>query len=112
MAGMSIQEFINAIAKDVAAQVAAAPPKIYDVTRNSPKGPVLQKTSLPQVIAELTDAMKIVAAQQIVLAQQNAEMLQVLKQHSNVATALVGELDATRKIWRRKRRRAEDDDED
>lgn len=36
-----------------------APTKLYDVLRQTPQGPAQQHVSLPQMLAELTDAMRV-----------------------------------------------------
>lgn len=124
-APFSVQDFMKALADEVALRLQRQPAKTYDVTRSAPNGTkVAQNVSLPQIIAELTDAMKIVMSQNVVLIRQQSDMIQLYKiqsdltakhnellsQHHDCTTALVGELEDTRKTWRRRQRKDEDDE--
>ena len=112
MPPMSVQEFIQHIAAEVSRSVSAAGPKMYKVVSPSPSGPVEETVSLPQCLTDLKETLKIVVAQNTAIIQQNAQLIELQKQYGHVATALVGEMEATRKVWRHKRRRAEEDEED
>ncbi len=64
---MTPEVFVQQIAEAAAASVLNGvktilndrPPQWYDVTRQTPTGTVQQKVQLPQMIAELTDVMKV-----------------------------------------------------
>lgn len=64
---MTPEAFVSQIASAAAALVTDSvktiltdrPPPWYDVTRQTAAGPVQQKVQLPQMIAELTDAVKV-----------------------------------------------------
>ncbi len=58
-----------------------APTKIYEVMRQTPTGSVQQQTSLPQMLAELTDTLKAnneLKKQELVLQQYNLQAIGAL----------------------------------
>lgn len=52
-----------------------APTKLYDVLRQTPQGPVQQQVSLPQMLAELTDAMRVQSYLSSEQLKANSELL-------------------------------------
>lgn len=117
---MTVQEFIAqlsvAVATEVLQKSASAPPKLYAVKRKDAEGRQVQvQVQLPQVIAELTDVMQIVLKQNDALIQQNVAKAKQLDMLTNVMTALIGELEAHRKVGKamlKQARKSEDDDDD
>lgn len=106
---MSPEEFIRQIAQEVSAKVSSAPPKVYEVNRSTPTGPVKQGISLPQAIVELSDNMRLAN-------ELKQRELQQREQAINVTVALIGELERNRqvgqKMLRKSRRRKDDEDDD
>lgn len=85
------------------------PVQEYTVLRQTPTGPVTQQTSLTQMIAELTDVIKIqndMVRYQMALGQQVGQEMQALRmeleEHRKMA----------QKISKKSKRKAADDDED
>ena len=112
---MNIEEFIERMAKAI---TAAQPAKLWDVNRLGKDGEVVQqKTSLAQVIAELTDILRVVATQNALilkqgehfikwheeLARQITKATEQLEQLDDTQTALLGEFQELRKALRRRK---------
>lgn len=110
---MTPEIFISQIAETVIGGVKKAlsdqPVKMYDVYRQTPTGPVTQSTSLPQILAELTDTLKI-----------NNDLMRYLiglqTQVGQVTEGLKIELEENRKlatkITKRNKRKIVEEDED
>ncbi len=59
---ISVEDFIRHIATETAKESAKQPPRMYTVNRNDPlQGQKQQTVSLPQIMAELCDALKFEA---------------------------------------------------
>lgn len=57
---MTVEDFIKMVASAVAQQVASAPPKSFSVNRTNVSGQSsAQTTQLPQIMAELTDTLRL-----------------------------------------------------
>ncbi len=109
---MSPEAFIAQITASVSADIkkflAEKPPQYYDVIRQTPTGPVNQKVQLPQIIAELTDTIKISNDIQ-------RYMIALLQQVGQVTEALKIEVEESRKSAKKKKRKiieVDDDEED
>ncbi len=116
-ASMSPQVFIQQIVDATAAKVGAAvqtliketPARIYDVIRQTPAGPVQQQITLQQMLAELTDTMKVsndLAKQSITMQQYNLQAIGALY------TELQENRKLAQKMVKKKKRVVEEDDED
>lgn len=98
----------NSVLSGVKTLLSEKPPQWYDVTRQTQTGPVQQKVQLPQMLAELTDTLKV-----------NNALLQYLiglqQQVGQVTESLAIELEEVRKMSPRakksKRKFPEDEEE-
>ncbi len=111
---MTPEAFVGQIAEAVLAGVKTTlndrPPQWYDIQRQTPTGPIAQKVQLPQILAELTDTLKV-----------NNELLRYFiglqQQVGQVTEALKIELEENRKLAvkvtkKNKRKFAEDEDDE
>ncbi len=89
--------------------LAEQPTKVYPVFRHTPTGPVTQSTSLPQMLAELTDQIKV-------LNELMRYEIGLQQQVGQVTESLRIELEENRKlaqkITKRNKRKVEEEEDD
>lgn len=102
---MFIAQIAAQVLSGVKKELSAKPVQSYEVLRQSPTGPVTQQTTLPQMLAELTDQLKI----------QNGMKqyeLAILQQHSQETAGLKTEMEEFRKLAQKSARRSKRKDDD
>ena len=77
-----------------------APTKLYDIIRQTPTGPVQQQVSLSQMMAELTDALKVQSYFSSEELKLKVEQLRVQTELLKETKLLTAELKKSRKLAR------------
>lgn len=100
---MDINQFTQFLIQQITEGIKNAPPKPVSVKRVNG---VIQQTSLPQLIAELSDQMIIANTLKREELRQQSELVQALKKNTEMAKK---NTDIAKRMLKRKR---DDDDED
>ena len=110
------EEFIARIASVVVSDMkkfhAERPEQKYMVHRQTPNGPVTQQVSLPQMLAELTDALRVqndLKKYEFTLTQKMGQVIEDLKIELEENRKLAAKITKSNK---RKKEEDEDDDDD
>ncbi len=92
------------------------PTQEYVVIRQTPTGPVTQQTSLPQIMAELTDQLKAqneIKRYELNLMQQLGQVVESTKiEVEGLRTELEENRKLAQRIQKRNKKKFEDDDDD
>ncbi len=109
---MNVEEFMRQLAAETARLVGQQPPKSYTVKRADPmRGSREQITSLPQIMAELCDALKLEAMAQASLASMLKMHVETLQDNNRLMAEFTLVADEHRKLFAaviRARRRKRD----
>lgn len=86
-----LAEKVGKIVTDGVTQMLRDKPNVkYDVVRQTPQGPVATKVELSQILAELTDAMKVANDLARMGIQSTAVLVSELQEHRKLADKIRG----------------------
>ncbi len=104
-----IAQISAAVVSSVKTMMDNKPVQEYSVLRQTPTGPATQKTSLPQMLAELTDTLKVNNGLMQYLIQLNQQVGQATE---SLRIELEENRKLAQKITKRNRRKIEIEEED
>lgn len=104
---MFIAQIVSQVIGGVKKELSAKPVQNYEVLRQTPTGPVTQQTTLPQMLAELTDQLKVANEMQ-------RYSMALIQQHGQATELLRIEMEEFRKLAQKsvKKSKRKDDDDD
>lgn len=106
---MNIEEFVKIISVAVAQQVSQAPPKSFNVVRTAINGAQsTQVNTLPQIMAELTDTMRVDMELRKQQMFQNQQLLEKIAEQCVEIEELTVELKENNELAKRHLRKMKD----
>ncbi len=105
-----VEQVVGKLDPRIKQMLKEAPTKLYDILRQTPQGPVQQQVSLPQMLAELTDAMRVQSYFSSEGLKLSAEQLKLDVELLKEVKLLTAELKRSRKLAKSMALEADDED--